>query len=147
MLPGVSVSVFSSQNGERDDRQDPASTRPTYRSSLPGMRLSRTITANNRPELVKAVEAAPVGAQFDLVDDPRTTAQNRLMWGLLSDISDQVMHCGEKWEPDDYKCAFLKAMGVKCRIMPALRWQGGWWRSAIGRRSFQQGRVQLNSSR
>ena len=106
------------------------------------MRLSRTITAHNRPDLVKAVEAAPVGAQFDLVDDPRTTQQNRLMWGLLSDISDQITHCGEKWEPDDYKCAFLKAMGVKCRIMPALDGKGvvavGYRSSKLNKEEFSE---------
>ena len=48
------------------------------------------------------------------------------MPGLLNPIairSDDV-DCGEKWEPDDYKCAFLKAMGVKCRISAFARRQG-----------------------
>jgi hypothetical protein len=90
------------------------------------MRLSRTITAHNRAELVRALEAAPLGARFDLVDDPRTLAQNRLMWKLLTIVSDQV-HYGEppeKWEPDDWKCAFMKAVGVRCRFMPAIDGEG-----------------------
>ena len=96
------------------------------------MRLSRIITVKNRAELARAVELAPLGAQFDLVDDPRTTQQNRLMWAMLTDISDQVTHCGERWEPEDYKCAFMKAMGFKLRFMPALDGQGV---VAIGYRS------------
>ena len=41
------------------------------------MRLSRTITANNRPELVKAVEAAQKSACSSTSpdDDPRTGQQ------------------------------------------------------------------------
>lgn len=84
------------------------------------MRLSRTITAANRAELVRAVAAAPIGAQLELIDDPRTTAQNRLMWALLNDVSDQVTHCGDKYEPEAWKACFLKAMGKKLQFMPSL---------------------------
>jgi hypothetical protein len=106
------------------------------------VRISRTITAKNRAELVNAVELAPLGAQFDLVDDPRTLAQNRLMWALLTDIADQVTHCGERWEPEDYKCAFMKAMGVKCKIMPALDGDGvvatGYRSSKLDKEKFSE---------
>lgn len=88
------------------------------------MRISRPITAKNRAELVRAVELAPLGAQFELVDAPRTLAQNRLMWRLLGRIADQLEHCGEHWAPEDWKCAFLKAMGKTIRFMPALDGQG-----------------------
>lgn len=84
------------------------------------MRLTRTITAMNRAELIRALEAAPIGAQFDLVDDPRTLAQNRLMWAMLNDVADQLLWAGEYREPDDWKCAFMKAMGYHPRFMPAL---------------------------
>ena len=84
------------------------------------MRLSALITLRNKADLIKAVANAPVGAQFDLVDDPRTTQQNRLMWGLLTDISDQLTHCGEKWEAEAWKACFLKAMGKKMQFMPSL---------------------------
>lgn len=84
------------------------------------MRLSRVITLANRAELVRAVEAAPLGAQLELVDDPRTLAQNRLMWALLNDVSDQLTIAGEKYDSDDWKAAFLKSIGVKLRFMPAI---------------------------
>jgi hypothetical protein len=84
------------------------------------MRLSRIITISNRAQLVRAVEAAPLGAQLDLIDEPRTLAQNRLMWRLLTLIADQVEHCGEKWEPEAWKACFMKAAGLKLRFMPSL---------------------------
>ena len=88
------------------------------------MRLFRTITAKNRDEILRAVELAPLGSQIDLVSDLRTLAQNRMMWRLLGKLAEQLEHCGERWEPEDYKCAFLKAMGKKLRFMPALDGEG-----------------------
>jgi hypothetical protein len=105
------------------------------------MRLSRTITTKNRAELVRAVELAPLGAQLDLVDDPRTLAQNRLMWRLLTRIADQVEHCGERWEPDDWRAGFLKAMGKKLRFMPALDGDGV---VAIGYRSSKLSKPEMS---
>ena len=105
------------------------------------MRLSRIITAKNRAELVRAVELAPLGAQFDLIDAPRTLAQNRMMWRLLSRIADQLEHCGEHWEPDDWRAGFLKAMGKKLRFMPALDGDGV---VAIGYRSSKLSKAEMS---
>jgi hypothetical protein len=88
------------------------------------MRLTRTITDTNRAELMAALKAAPVGATFELVDDPRTTAQNRLMWALLNEVSAQLTIGGERHEPEDFKCAFMKAAGHKLRFMPSLDGNG-----------------------
>ena len=90
------------------------------------MRLTRTITDTNRAELMAALKAAPVGATFELVDDPRTLAQNRLMWSLLNEVSAQLPwgNPPEHYEPEDWKCAFMKAAGHKLRFMPALDGDG-----------------------
>ena len=84
------------------------------------MRLFRTITAKNRDEILRAVELAPLGSQIDLVSDLRTLAQNRLMWMNLSQLSEQLEHCGEHYDAEAWKCAFLKAMGQKLTFMPGL---------------------------
>jgi hypothetical protein len=106
------------------------------------MRLSRTITASNRSELVKAVELAPIGAQLDLIDDPRTTQQNRLMWALLNDVSDQVTHCGEKYEPEAWKACFMKSIGLQLRFMPSLDGQSivavGYQSSKLSKEKFSE---------
>ena len=88
------------------------------------MRLTRTITSTNRDELMAALKAAPIGSIFELVDDPRTLAQNRLMWALLNEVSAQLEHGGGHYEPEDWKCAFMKAAGHKLRFMPALDGNG-----------------------
>jgi hypothetical protein len=105
------------------------------------VRLSRVITAHNRADLIRAVELAPLGAQFELIDAPRTLAQNRLMWRLLTLVADQVTHCGEKWEPDDWRAGFLKAMGKKLRFMPALDGDGV---VAIGYRSSKLSKPEMS---
>ena len=106
------------------------------------MRLSRTITASNRADLVRAVELAPLGAQLDLIDDPRTLAQNKLMWAMLNDVANQVSHGGEQWEPEDWKCAFMKAMGFKIRFMPSLDGMGvvalGYHSSKLDKEKFSE---------
>jgi hypothetical protein len=106
------------------------------------MRLSRTITASNRAELIRAVAQAPIGAQLDLIDDPRTVAQNRLMWSQLNDVAAQLVHGGEKWEPEDWKCAFMKALGFKLRFMPSLDGDGvvalGYRSSKLDKEKFSE---------
>jgi hypothetical protein len=104
------------------------------------MRISRAITAANRDEILRAVEQAPLGAQIELVTDLRTLAQNRMM--LLGQLAEGLEHCGEHYEAEDWKCAFLKAMGAKLRFMPALDGEGvvaiGYHSSKLGKEKFSE---------
>jgi hypothetical protein len=86
------------------------------------VRLTRTITDTNRAELIAALKAAPVGATFELVDDPRTTQQNRLMWKLLGEVSAQLPwgNPPQHYPPEDWKDCFMKAAGHRLRFMPAI---------------------------
>ena len=106
------------------------------------MRLSRTITAKNRDEILRAVEQAPLGAQIELVTDLRTLAQNRMMWMLLGQLAEGLEHGGEHYEAEDWKAAFLKAMGAKLRFMPALDGEGvvaiGYHSSRLGKEKFSE---------
>jgi hypothetical protein len=106
------------------------------------MRLSRTVTASNRAELVRAVEAAPLGAQFDLIDAPRTSQQNRLLWPLLSAFAEQVEHCGNKYDPEIWKCILLKAFGHELQFVPDLSGLGV---AAIGYRSSQLSKEEMSN--
>jgi hypothetical protein len=105
------------------------------------VRLSRTITASNRAELVRAVQAAPIGAQIELVDSPSTTPQRRLMRVLLADISKQVRHCGQTWDNEAWKSAFLKALGYRCGFMPSLDGDGV---VAVGYHSSKLSKAQMS---
>jgi hypothetical protein len=106
------------------------------------LRLSRTITAKNRDEILRAVEHAPLGAQIELVTDLRTLAQNRMMWMLLGQLGEQLEHGGEHYDAEAWKCAFLKAMGQKLAFMPALDGEGvvciGYRSSKLGKEKFSE---------
>ena len=54
------------------------------------------------------------------------------MWLLLSQLAEGLEHCGEHYDAEAWKCAFLKAMGKKIAFMPALDGEGV---VAIGYRS------------
>jgi NinB protein len=90
------------------------------------MRLVRTITSTNRDELIAALKAAPVGSVFELVDDPRTLAQNKLMWALLNEVSAQLPWGDppQVYPPEDWKDCFMKAAGHRLRFMPAIDGDG-----------------------
>ena len=106
------------------------------------MRLARVITAQNRDEIIKAVEQAPLGSQIDLTTDLRTLAQNKLMWMNLGQLSEQLEHCGEHYDAEAWKCAFLKAAGQKLAFMPALDGDGvvciGYRSSKLSKEKFSE---------
>jgi hypothetical protein len=105
------------------------------------VRLSRTITASNRAEIVRAVQAAPIGAQIELVDSPSTTPQRRLMRVLLADLAKQARHAGQTWDAEAWKSAFMKALGWKCGFMPSLDGDGV---VAVGYHSSKMSRAQMS---
>jgi hypothetical protein len=88
------------------------------------VRLKKTITEANRAEIVGAVQSCAVGSQIDLVDDPRSREQNRLMWWLLTDIAQQRSIGGAMHPPEHWKCAFMKAIGVKLEFLPSIDGRG-----------------------
>jgi len=56
--------------------------------------------------------------------EQRSNAQNRLMWPLLTDISDQVEHFGMKLSPDDWKHVLTAAFENDVRTAPSLNGDG-----------------------
>jgi len=61
------------------------------------------------------------GHRLNVVIKPetRSTEQNRLMWRLLTDVSDQVNWYGEKLSPEDWK-HLLSASLRKQRAVPGI---------------------------
>ena len=90
------------------------------------MRITRFITQANRVEIV---------------DDPQTMKQRRLMYALLGELSHQLEHCGEKYDKEAWKAAFLKASGRRLEFMPALDGEGV---VAIGYHSSRLGKAEMS---
>ena len=72
------------------------------------MRISALITLHNKADLIRALANAPVGAQFDLADAPRTISQNRLLCSLERARirgSDRALRA-QVADAGDWKCIF-----------------------------------------
>jgi NinB protein len=84
------------------------------------MRLQRLITHANRPELIRAVEGAELYSRLTLQGPKRTLPQNRLMWSLLSDFADQLVHNGRKYDELTWKCIGMHALGKEVDWVPGF---------------------------
>lgn len=64
------------------------------------------------------------GHRFDVVIRPekRTTAQNRRMWAMLNDLSEQIVWHGQKLSADDWKTMCTASLKNQ-RVLPGL--EGG----------------------
>ena len=63
---------------------------------------------------------APIGTVVRFLPPKRTLPQNDRMWAMLTDISKQVTHNGNKYSPEDWKALFMHACGHEVRFMPGL---------------------------
>jgi len=50
----------------------------------------------------------------------RTREQNNMMWALLTEISNQIEHCGRRYTPDQWKVLLMHANGQEVKFLPAL---------------------------
>ncbi|MDH7612427.1 recombination protein NinB [Raoultella ornithinolytica] len=65
------------------------------------------INDNVKSNVVAFIQSLPVDRRSPIIiearEESRTDKQNRLMWPLLKDLSDQVSWYGEKLEPAEWK--------------------------------------------
>jgi hypothetical protein len=50
----------------------------------------------------------------------RTQQQNDKMWAMLTEISEQIEHCGQTYTADEWKVLLMHAMGQDLKLLPAL---------------------------
>lgn len=77
-----------------------------------------------RANAIKAVTNAPAGYRVIVKEPKRTTAQNDLMWDLLTDISEQGQWYGQSLITDDWKLIFLQSLNSELRIVPNMAGNG-----------------------
>lgn len=79
-------------------------------------RLTHELARNSAINLIKQL---PVDSEHPLLviidEDRRSLAQNRLMWSVLTDISEQVIWIGEKLTKEEWKIMITANLsGQKC---------------------------------
>lgn len=65
------------------------------------------IPEGRRTHIVEALLRAPVGYMVEIGPETRSAEQNRLLWPLLTDISEQLEWYGSKRPPGDWKAAMM----------------------------------------
>lgn len=81
-----------------------------------------------KENLIAYIRTLPVNPRAPMVvearEETRTDKQNRLMWPLLKDLSDQVIWFGNKYDSDDWKdlitAMVAKAKKQEQRMAPGL---------------------------
>lgn len=66
------------------------------------------------------VDKAPVGTRIEFKASKRTLPQNDLFWAILTEVSQQVTHAGNRYDPTEWKAMFLHAYGREVRFLPGL---------------------------
>lgn len=83
-----------------------------------------TITLADKSAREKAakvcLERAPDGYRVTFSEPKRSVDQNRRMWAMLRDVSEQVEYYGESLTPKDWKDIFTAAMDREIKIVPSL---------------------------
>lgn len=64
--------------------------------------------------------AAHLGWRVEFKEPKRSDAQNDRMWEMLDRISKRMTVNGKKYEPEQWKCIFMKAMGKEAQFLPTL---------------------------
>lgn len=99
-----------------------------------------------RDRASQAIYQAPPGALVEVRAEPRSSAQNRLMWALLGEVSAQMnAKAGTSWHKqgftqEDWKVIFMHSLGMETRMAPGL--DGGF--VPLGRRSSRLSRDEMS---
>lgn len=80
--------------------------------------------AVDRVRVKKIIDGAPVGSVVTIKATKRSNAQNRKMWPMLTEISQQKTHHGVRLRPDDWKLLFLDALKRELKMVPNLDGDG-----------------------
>ena len=82
-------------------------------------RQFKLVHAEARRRAIEAIHDAPDGYVVEVKPATRTTDQNRLLWALLSDVSEQVNWHGQKLAPEDWKHVFSASLKQQ-RAVPGM---------------------------
>jgi len=74
----------------------------------------------DRQKAVNWIGKAPVGTRVEFKASKRTLPQNDLLWALLTEVSQQITHAGNKYDPSEWKLLFLHAFGREIQFLPGL---------------------------
>lgn len=82
------------------------------------------LTLSNPAQTAKAFawlkRAADLSWRVEFKEPKRSHAQNDRLWAILSDVSGQAQINGKGYDPDQWKCIFMKQVGRESALLPTL---------------------------
>jgi len=85
--------------------------------------MSATVIINATRERARVkhwCDIAPAGTVVVFKKPGRTIPQNSRMWAMLTDVSQQAEHNGQRYSPDQWKQLFMHACGHEAHFMSGL---------------------------
>lgn len=86
-----------------------------------------TIILHNDSDRMRAaalMAKVPAGSIVDVRHAKRTVPMNARMWAMLTDVSRQATHAGQRFTPNDWKTIFTAALRRELRMVPNLTGDG-----------------------
>ena len=77
-------------------------------------------TPTDRQKAASWIDKAPRGTCVEFRAPKRSLPQNDRMWAMLTDVAQQVKHCGKSYSPDAWKILFMAACGREVQFLPSL---------------------------
>lgn len=77
-------------------------------------------TQADRQKAAGWIAKAPPGTRVTFQAAKRTLPQNDRMWAMVTDVSQQAMHAGKRYTPDQWKLIFMHACGQEVQFIPSL---------------------------
>src|SRR3569832_240804 len=78
----------------------------------------------DRARIANWASKVPDGTRVEFKETKRSVSQNDLMWGMLTDVSRQLLWHGQQLTPDDWKLIFLDGLKGEVRTVPNLDGNG-----------------------
>lgn len=85
------------------------------------------VTVRNEMDKARVVQAAarvPLGYRVEFKEPKRSDVQNDRMWAMLGDIARQATINGMAYQPEQWKCIFMRAIGKDVHFLPELDGKG-----------------------
>ncbi len=124
----MNTAAQCSPSEDQPNRREPA------RGAGGGVHVIVVNSDADRDRALRWVWAAPEGMRIEFRERRRSSSQNKRMWAMLADISEQADWHGHKPRPDQWKVLFIDALGGELLVVPNMDGNGI---VSLGRRSSE----------
>lgn len=74
----------------------------------------------DRFKVIRWLKGCAYGYRVEVKEPKRSDLQNDRMWALLTEVSRHATINGKRYEPDQWKCIFMKAIGRDATFLPTI---------------------------